>query len=82
MDHLPSTFWLKNGSFLRLQYVNLSYAIPKSICRKITVSGISFFVSGTNLLTFSKYDYHDPAVGSMNAYPTMKTFTFGANVVF
>ncbi|HRO44774.1 TonB-dependent receptor [Agriterribacter sp.] len=82
MDHLPSTFWLKNGSFLRLQYVNLSYALPKSLCQKITVSGISFFVSGTNLLTFSKYDYHDPNVGSMNAYPTMKTFTFGANVLF
>lgn len=82
MDHLPSTFWLKNGSFLRLQYVNLSYAIPKSICRKIAVSGISFFVSGTNLLTFSEYDYHDPSVGNMNSYPTMKTFTFGANVVF
>lgn len=82
MDHLPSTFWLKNGSFLRLQYVNLSYALPKSICQKISLSGLNFFVSGTNLLTFSEYKYHDPAVSGMNAYPTMKTFTFGANVSF
>ena len=82
VDHLPSTFWLKNGSFLRLQYVNLTYALPRSICQKMTISGVTFFVSGTNLITLSKYKYHDPSVGSMNSYPTMKTFTLGANVAF
>lgn len=82
VDHLPSTFWLKDGSFLRLQYVNVSYALPKNICQRLTLSGLNFFVSGTNLVTFSKYKYHDPAVAGMNSYPTMKTFTFGANVSF
>lgn len=82
VDHLPSTFWLKNGSFLRLQYVNVSYALPRSICQKMTISGLNFFASGTNLLTFSKFKYYDPAVGEMRFYPTMKTFTLGANVTF
>lgn len=82
VDHLPSTFWLKKGSFLRLQYINLTYALPRNICQKMTISGVTFFVSGTNLITLSKYKYHDPSVASMNSYPTMKTFTLGANVAF
>ncbi|MEX2594171.1 MAG: TonB-dependent receptor [Anditalea sp.] len=82
VDHLPSTFWLKSGNFLRLQYVNFTYALPNSICQKISMSNVSFFLSGTNLLTFSKYDYHDPSVAGMNSYPTMKTYTLGTNVTF
>jgi TonB-linked SusC/RagA family outer membrane protein len=81
-DHRESTFWLKNGSFLRFQNVNLNYMVPKKICRKIAMSGINLFVSGANLFTLSKYKYHDPSVAGMNAYPTMKTFTMGANITF
>lgn len=81
-DHLPSTFWLKNGSFLRFQNINLNYALPKAFTKKIGMSAVSFYLSGANLLTLSKYDFHDPSVASMNSYPTMKTYTLGVNLSF
>ena len=81
-DHLASTFWLKNGSFLRFQNINLNYTVPKVLCQKIGMSAVSFYVSGANLLTLSKYDFHDPSVASMNSYPTMKTYTMGVNLSF
>ncbi|MFA5818781.1 MAG: TonB-dependent receptor [Bacteroidales bacterium] len=82
IDYIPSTFWLKNGSFLRLGYVNLTYTLPKSICEKIRISDVTFILLGTNLFTLTGYDYNDPNVGGMHSYPTMKSFTMGANVTF
>ena len=81
-DHLASTFWLKNGSFLRFQNINLNYSVPKTLCKKIGMSAVSFYLSGANLLTLSKYKFHDPSVANMNAYPTMKTYTLGVNLSF
>lgn len=81
-DHLPSTFWLKNGSFLRFQNINLSYSVPKVLCKKIGMAAASFYLSGANLITLSKYKFHDPSVSNMNAYPTMKTYTLGVNLSF
>ncbi|KAA9034381.1 TonB-dependent receptor [Ginsengibacter hankyongi] len=81
-DNVPSTFWLKNSSYLRLQYVNLTYSLPRSICDKIKISNVTFILSGTNLFTITKFNYYDPAAADMNSYPTMRSLTMGANVVF
>jgi hypothetical protein len=81
-DHYASTFWLKNSSYLRLQYLNLSYSLPKSVMNKVNISDLTILFSGTNLLTLTKYDYHDPTGNNMWTYPTMKAFTLGVNVSF
>ncbi len=81
-DHLPSTFWLKKGDYLRLQHLNLSYSLPKSITEKMRLSKMRFYATGTNLFTISSFDYHDPTVPEMRSYPTMKTYTMGVEVTF
>jgi len=81
-DHLPSTFWLKRANYLRLQYVNLSYSLPKHIVRSARLSSIKLFLSGTNLFTITPFDYYDVMGAATNSYPTMKTYSLGINVTF
>lgn len=81
-DYVESTFWLKSGNYLRLQNVNLNYSLPKVICQKLSISDVTFILSGTNLLTFTNFDYYDPTAAEMRSYPTMKSYTMGLNVTF
>lgn len=69
-----STYWLRNGAFLKLKNAEIGY----------TYKGWRFYVSGTNLLTFSPFDYWDPEMGSGNGlkYPTQRVFNFGIQVTF
>lgn len=81
-DDLPSTFWLENDDYLRLQNLSFYYNFPSKVISKLKLSNATLRMSGTNLLTFSSFKYHDPSAGHMNDYPTMKTFTIGFNVGF
>ena len=76
-----STFWLRNRSFLRLKYLNLSYAIPQSILEKVNIQGAAVYFGGENLLTFSKY-YLDPEQSGIRTLPVLKSFTLGAKITF
>lgn len=77
-----STFWLRNGSYLRLKTLEIGYSLPKSIVNKIHFNNIRIFFIGTNLLTFSKFKLWDPELLSSNGekYPLSRTFTLGLNV--
>jgi TonB-linked SusC/RagA family outer membrane protein len=81
-DHRASTFWLKNGNYLRLQQVSLKYSLPKSLIKKARLTDATFLLSGTNLFTLSKFDYYDPTCENMWTYPVMKTYTLGVNLSF
>ncbi len=82
----PSTFWLKNGSYLRLKNIQLKYDLPQKWVSRISMKNISFFANGENLVTFSKYKDFDPEKDvtgdSFYEYPTLKTFSFGINATF
>jgi len=60
---LGSDRFVENGSFLRFKYVTLSYSIPKSLTSKVKISDLKIFITGTNLLTFTKYLGADPEIG-------------------
>lgn len=77
-----STFWLRDGSYLRLKTLEVGYTLPKSIVNKIKFNKIRIFFIGTNILTFSKFKEWDPEMGSTNGqqYPLSKTFTLGLTV--
>ena len=77
-----STFWLRDGSYLRLKTLEVGYTLPKSIVNKIKFNKIRVFFIGTNILTFSKFKEWDPEMGSTNGqqYPLSKTFTLGLTV--
>lgn len=77
-----STFWLRNGSYLRLKTVELGYSLPKSVVNKIHFNSIRVFFIGTNLLTFSSFKLWDPEMGSSNGekYPLARMLTLGLTV--
>ena len=80
-----SDFWIKDGSYLRLKNMQLSYSIPASVLKKAGVlQRVSVYVAGTNLLTFSDFKYLDPEnPGIANGYyPQQRTFSVGMNLTF
>lgn len=80
--------FLQNGAFLRLKNFQLGYTLPSSITQKIFISSARFYMSGENLLTFTKMMFFDPEAfggrwyGVGDAYPLSKTLSLGLNVNF
>lgn len=83
-----SDFFLENGSFFRIKTLQLGYTIPRISSDKIRYRDIRVYVSGNNLLTFTKYSGLDPEVngGSFGIdrgfYPQPRFFLFGINAKF
>lgn len=77
---------IQNASYLRLRNVNLSYSLPKALLAKTKfISGVSVFVQGNNLLTWTKWKGFDPEDSNGEAmfdYPSSRNYTFGLNVNF
>ena len=80
---------VQDGSYLRLQTVQLSYNVP--LGERCKISNLTLYVTGQNLATFTRYSGQDPAVNSnnsstlridFNSYPTYRTYTFGMNLTF
>jgi TonB-dependent starch-binding outer membrane protein SusC len=61
-----STFYIQDGSYLRMTNLQIGYTLPKSIISKIGVSKARVYVQGQNLLTFTKYFGTDPAISNAN----------------
>lgn len=79
-----STWFIRNGAFLRLKSVELGYTLPKdSFIKKAGISSMRFYLSGTNLLTISKFKLWDVEMGGNGlGYPIQKVFNLGVNVNF
>lgn len=78
-----STYFVENGSYLKLRNVQLGYSLPTSMLSKVKLSKLRFYVSGQNLFTiksnsFTGKDPENPAFG----YPIPITVTFGLNASF
>lgn len=80
----PSTWWLKDMSFLRLKNIEIGYSLPKSIAERTFISGARIFVRGTNLFTFSGFKLWDPELdtGDGGKYPVMKSISAGLEFKF
>lgn len=78
-----STFWYRNGNYLRVKSFQLGYTIPGSFTRKAGIDRIRLFMEGSNLFTFSgltKYNIDPEQPGVNNGYyPQQKTLSFGLN---
>ncbi len=81
-NYRASTYWLRDGSYLRLKTLEIGYTLPKVITTKIHLEKVRFHLVGQNLLTFSKFKLWDPEMGSSNGqkYPLGKTITVGLTV--
>ena len=85
--------YIEDGSFVRLRETTLGYTLPAALLDRVRISRLRFYVSGTNLLTFTKYTGYDPevniAAGNINilnldngSYPRARTLILGLNLTF
>ncbi len=80
------TRYLEDASFLRLRNINLRYTVNREVLDRIGfINGLSVFLQGTNLLTFTKWRGFDPESSIVNdffSYPLPKQVTAGIDVTF
>jgi len=82
-NYLNSSRWLKDGAFIRLKQLSLGYSIVADKIKKMGLNSLYVYISGTNLLTFSKFKLWDPELGSNGAlYPITRTGTLGIRIKF
>lgn len=78
-----STFWLRDGRYLRLKNVVIGYTLPKRIVNRIHFQNVRFYVSASNLLfLYKKFDTWDPESLQPRGedYPITKAITAGLQV--
>ena len=88
---LFSDFYVEDGSFVRLQNVQVGYSFNAINTAKLGVDKLRLYLSASNLFTLTKYKGYDPTASNGNPlgggldngfYPTPKTFLLGLNVNF
>lgn len=83
---VPSSRAYFQQNFVRLQDISLAYTFDKQVTDKLKMQNLKIFVSGKNLLTLTDWDGWDPETGqgieSNNAFPVMKSYSFGLEVSF
>ena len=82
-NYTSSTWWKKDMSFLRLRQVELGYSFPKSVTKN-WAKMLRIYISGENLLTFSKFKLWDPELDTYygGKYPLTKSVMLGLEVTF
>jgi len=88
----PSSYWVENGSFLRIRNVSLGYTFNGGTLQRLKLKALRVYVTGQNLYTFTKYPGYDPETSSEGAglsrggdylgYPSARTIIAGLNVTF
>lgn len=83
--------FLENGDFIRLRQVQIGYTLPSTWMKKVYIDRCRFYVSGENLLTWTKYSGIDPEFSSSSVlntgidsfiYPFSRSYVVGVQVTF
>ena len=85
-----STYYVENGSYMKMKYLKLSYSLPKNLIKKIGATNLDVYGQVENVFTITKYKGLDPEIlpgeyGARidnGAYPRPRTFTIGLNLQF
>ncbi|WP_245562288.1 SusC/RagA family TonB-linked outer membrane protein [Niabella aurantiaca] len=84
-----STWWLRDGSLLRLKSAELGYTLPQKLLNRVSVKNARIYLSGINLLRFSDFDLWEPELSfntnnnnpnSAFNYPLLKQYNLGINI--
>ena len=79
-NRVNSTWWLRDGSFLRLKNVEVGYNIPKTMLNRFNMQSARIYMMGYNLTVWDHIKHWDPETGNGNGglnYPLPSTITFG-----
>jgi TonB-linked SusC/RagA family outer membrane protein len=78
-----STWFMQNNAFLRFKSAEIGYSLPSRLSSKIKLRSCRFYLSGTNLLLFSKFNLWDVEMGGNGlGYPLQRVFNLGINLSF
>jgi TonB-linked SusC/RagA family outer membrane protein len=86
-----STYYVEDGSYLRLKNITLGYNLPIGLTKKLKINNCRIYITGENLVTWTDYSGFDPEIAFPNnllpglditSYPRSRTFTFGLNIKF
>ena len=83
-----SSHYLQNAAYIRLKNIQIGYSLPHKWIERAGLSSVRLYVSGENLLTFTKmFKEFDPETiggdrGDGKVYPILKTYSFGVNINF
>ena len=77
-----STYWTRDGKYLRLKNLDIGYTLPKMWVTAMHLTNVRFYITGANLLTWTSFKYWDPEVGEGEGknYPLAKSVTFGVTL--
>lgn len=90
-NNLFSDFFVEDGSYLRLQNVQLGYSLDRNKLEKFHIRKLRFYVSVNNLFTLTKYSGYDPSASSgapigggidQGFYPVPRIYNLGLNFKF
>jgi hypothetical protein len=92
MNDQLSSFWVEDGSFLRLKDIQIGYTLPTKICKNLGLGSFRIYANASNLLLITAYQGRDPegfisgdplASGTDNgAQPIPQSFTCGLQIGF
>jgi len=86
-----NSWYVEDGSYLRMQNLSIGYTVPKSALAKLGLSRARISVSANNIFTVTKYKGLDPGVGGavdtnfgidVGNYPVTRSFNVGLNLGF
>ncbi len=79
-NNQTSTWWMRNGAFLRLKTLELGYTLPAQFLKRIGFKTARAYVNGSNLFVWSEFDMWDPEMGGNGlGYPVQRVFNVGIN---
>lgn len=93
---VPNSYYVEDGSFVRLRTVQVGYSLPVDLLTKVGVKQLRLYVQAQNLFTISNYSGPDPEISNTSsatasttsfgvdegAYPASRQYLFGINLGF
>jgi TonB-linked SusC/RagA family outer membrane protein len=77
-NYRTSSFWLRNGDFIKLRSLEMGYNFPIALLEKTGLSAARFYVRAMNMFTLDKFKYADPE--NISGYPTMRSVNMGFKI--
>lgn len=92
-NHVMSSRWIEDGTYVRIQNLKLAYNLPQNIASAIKMARFQIYVNVQNVATFTDYTGLDPVIGAFNQdpmrqgwdlgrYPAPRVYTLGVNLDF
>lgn len=89
-NYRSNSYYVENGSYIRLRNVQLGYTLPVAWTNKLMISKLRIYANAQNALNLFKYRGFSPEIGGgptlagvdVNVYPLYATYTFGLNITF